>query len=89
MFLSKQTRVTLFREGRLRSTILFIKGGGQGSRGGAQENRGWERHERQEKKGREVESLWWRKAEEKFKKAAFIICYCLSSSQRNEPNNIS
>ena len=30
MFLSKQTRVTLFREGRLRSTILFIKGGGQG-----------------------------------------------------------
>ena len=53
-YVFNQTRVTLFGDSRLRSTILFIKGGGQG---GAQENRGQERYKRQEKKGREVGSL--------------------------------
>lgn len=52
MFLSKQTRVTL---GQIKINNPVNKGRGAG--GGAQENRGWERHERQEKKGREVGSL--------------------------------
>ena len=29
------------------------------------------------------------KQERTSKRQAFIICYCLSSSQRNEPNNVS
>ena len=53
-YVFNQTRVTLFGDGRLRSTILFIK---EGEQGGAQENRGRERYKRQEKKGREVGSL--------------------------------
>ena len=53
-YVFNQTRVTLFGDSRLRSAILFIKGGG---RGGAQENRGRERYERQKRKGREVGSL--------------------------------
>ena len=57
---------------------------------GARENRGWEGYGRRAKKGREGGSLRWRKAGEKFKKAGF--CYLLlliTSSQRNEPENVS
>ena len=32
-------------------------------------------------------SLHWWKAGENSKRQAFVICYCLSFSQRNEPNN--
>ena len=41
-----------------------------------------------EKKGREAGSLRWREAGEKFKKASFRYLLLLTSSQRNEPNNV-
>ena len=41
-----------------------------------------------EKKGREAGSLRWREAGEKFKKAGFRYLLLLTSSQRNEPNNV-
>ena len=40
------------------------------------------------KKGREAGSLRWREAGEKFKKAGFRYLLLLTSSQRNEPNNV-
>ena len=43
----------------------------------------------QEKKGREAGSLQWREAGEKFKKASFCYLLLLTSSQRNEPKNVS
>ena len=48
---------------------------------GARENRGWEGYWRREKKRRE--------AGEKFKKASFRYLLLLTSSQRNQPNNVS
>ena len=48
---------------------------------GAQENREWEGYWRWEKKGWE--------AGEKFKKVSFRYLLLLTSSQRNEPNNVS
>ena len=65
-------------------------GGGGGDRGaGARENRGREGYGRREKKGREAGSLRWREAGEKFKKASFCYLLLLTSSQRNEPKNVS
>ena len=61
--------------------------GGQGA--GARENRGREGYGRREKKGREAGSLRWREAAEKFKKASFCYLLLLTSSQRNEPKNVS
>ena len=62
----------------------------EGDRGaGARENRGREGYGRREKKGREAGSLRWREAGEKFKKASFFYLLLLTSSQRNEPNNVS
>ena len=37
----------------------------------------------------EAGSLRWREAGEKFKKASFRYLLLLTSSQRNEPNNVS
>ena len=37
----------------------------------------------------EAGSLRWREAGEKFKKASFCYMLLLTSSQRNEPNNVS
>ena len=56
---------------------------------GARENRGREGYGRRKAKGREAGSLRWREAGEKFKKARFRYLLLLTSSQRNEPNNIS
>ena len=53
------------------------------------ETGGWEEYGRQEKKGQEAESLRWREAGEKFKKASFCYLLLLTSSQRNEPKNVS
>ena len=66
-------------------------GGGGGGRGGAgaRENRGREGYGRREKKGRGVGSLRWREAGEKFKKASFCYLLLFTSSQRNEPKNVS
>ena len=62
----------------------------EGDRGaGAGENRGREGYGRREKKGREVGSLRWRGGGEKFKKASFCYLLLLTSSQRDEPKNIS
>ena len=44
---------------------------------------------RRKKKGRDAGSLRWREAGEKFKKASFRCLLLLTSSQRNEPNNVS
>ena len=54
-----------------------------------EENRGQEGYGRREKKGQEAGSLRWREAGEKFKKASFCYLLLLTSSQRNEPNNVS
>ena len=48
---------------------------------GARENSGREGYGRREAKGRE--------AGEKFKKARFRYLFLFTSSQRNEPNNVS
>ena len=56
---------------------------------GARENRGRERYGRREEKGRKAGSLGWREAGEKFRKASFRYLLLLTSSQRNEPNNVS
>ena len=64
-------------------------GGGGGRRAGARENRGREGYGRREKKGQEAGSLRWREAGEKFKKASFCYLLLLTSSQRNEPKNVS
>ena len=57
---------------------------------GARDNRGGrEGYGRREKKGRKAWSLRWREAGEKFKKASFCYLLLLTSSQRNEPNNVS
>ena len=64
-------------------------GGGGGGGAGARENRGLEGYGRWEKKGREAGSLRWGKAGQKFKKASFQYLLLLTSSQRNEPNNVS
>ena len=56
---------------------------------GAPENRGQEGNGRREKKGREAGSIRWWEAGEKFKKASFHYLLMLTSSQRNEPNNVS
>ena len=62
----------------------------EGDRGaGARENRGREGYGRREKKGREAGSLRWREAGEKFKKASFCYLLLLTSSQRNDPKNVS
>ena len=62
----------------------------EGDRGaGARENRGWDGYGRREKKGQEAGSLRWREAGEKLKKASFRYLLLLTSSQRNEPNNVS
>ena len=62
----------------------------EGDRGaGARENRGREGYGRREKKGREAGSIRWREAGEKFKKASFCFLLLFTSSQRNEPNNVS
>ena len=53
---------------------------------GTRENREREGYGRREKKGREAGSLGWAGSRIEFKKASFR-CLCLSSSQRNEPNN--
>ena len=65
--------------------IYAIFAGGAGAR----ENRGREGYGRREKKGRKAGSLRWREAGEKFKKASFRYMLLLTSSQRNEPNNVS
>ena len=44
---------------------------------------------RREKKGREAGSLRWPEAGEKFKKASFFYLLLFTSSQRNEPKNVS
>ena len=62
-------------------------GGGHGA--GARENRGREGYGRREKKGREAGPLRWREVGEKFKKSSFFYLLLLTSSQRNEPNNVS
>ena len=62
----------------------------EGDRGaGARENRGRKGYGRREKKGPEAGSLRWREAGEKFKKASFCYLLLLTSSQRNEPKNVS
>ena len=62
----------------------------EGDRGaGARENRGREGNGRREKKGREAGSLRWREVGEKFKKASFRYLLLVTSSQRNEPKNVS
>ena len=48
---------------------------------GARENRGREGTGDRRKKGG--------KGQRNSKRQAFVICYCLASSPRNEPNNIS
>ena len=48
---------------------------------GARENRGQESTGDRRKKGG--------KGKRNSKRQAFVICYCLSSSPRNEPNNVS
>ena len=55
---------------------------------GAPENRGREGYGRWERKGSKAGSLRWRKAGEKFKKTSFRYLLLLTSSQRNEPNNV-
>ena len=65
--------------------LLWRGTGGAGSR----ENRGREGYGRREKKGRQAGSLRWREAGEKFKKSNFFYLLLLTSSQRNEPNNVS
>ena len=70
-----------------RKQTYIYSGGGQGT--GARENRRREGYGRREKKGREAGSLRWREAGEKFKKASFCFLLLLTSSQRNEPNNLS
>ena len=62
---------------------------GRDSGSGARENRGREGHGKWEKKGREAGFMWWREAGEKFKKASFRYLLLLTSSQRNEPKNVS
>ena len=59
----------------------MCRGGGGGQGVGARENRGREGYGRREKKGRE--------AGEKFKKASFCYLLLLTSSQKNEPKNVS
>ena len=56
---------------------------------GARENRGREEYGRREKKEQEEGSLRWLEAGEKFKKASFRYLLLLTSSQRNETNNVS
>ena len=41
------------------------------------------------KKGREAGSVRWREVGKKFKMASFWYLLLLTSSQRNEPNNVS
>ena len=50
---------------------------------------GRERYGRRKEKGRKAGSLGWREAGEKFRKASFRYLLLLTSSQRNEPNNVS
>ena len=62
----------------------------EGDRGAeAQENSGREGYRRREKKGWEAGSLRWLEAGEKFKKASFCYLLLLTSSQRNDPKNVS
>ena len=70
---------------------LGVDLGVEGDRGaGARENRGREGYGRWEKKGREAGSQYdGGKRERNSKRQAFVNCYCSSSSQRNEPNNVS
>ena len=70
------------------SAVLGSLAGGRDRGAGARENRGREGYGRREKKGREEGSLRWREAGEKFKKSNFFLLL-LTSSQRNEPNNVS
>ena len=58
---------------------IVVGGGGGKDRGAGS----------REKKGRETGSLRWREAGEKFKKASFCYLLMLTSSQRNEPKNVS
>ena len=69
-------------------TFWYVSGGDRGREPG-RTGGGRPGYGRREKKGREAGSLRWREAEEKFKKASFRYLLLLTSSQRNEPNNVS
>ena len=91
--LIKFQALKLLRTNGLSSILLLsyiahmsVVGGDRGA--GARENRGREGYGRREKKGREAGSLRWREAGEKFKKFNFFLLL-LTSSLRNEPNNVS
>ena len=62
---------------------------GEGQGAGAKENRGQEGTGVGRRKGGKRDLYDGRKQERTSKRQAFIIGYCLSSSQRNKPNNVS
>ena len=60
-------------------------GGGQGGRSPGEQGAGGVRETGEERAG----SLRWREAGEKFKKKSFCYLLLFTSSQRNEPKNVS
>ena len=72
---------------KINSVECLEKWGGTGA--GAKENRGQEGTGVGRRKGGKRDLYDGRKQERTSKRQAFIIGYCLSSSQRNKPNNIS
>ena len=73
----------------IKSTQLNALKSGEGQGAGAKENRGQEGTGVVRRKGGKRDLYDGRKQERTSKRQAFIIGYCLSSSQRNKPNNVS
>ena len=70
-------------------TITKLLGGGGRQVGGNPGEQWAGGVPRREKKGRDAGSLRWPEAGEKLKKASFRCMLLPTSSQRNEPNNVS